>query len=383
MSQVFISHVEEDASVALEIAKGLEAAGHSTWYYERDSDPGPSYLLQIDDAILNADVVVLIISPQSLGSHQVTNEVVRASESDKAFMPVLLGISHAQFQEQQPEWRLALGAAASIPVPPEGVAGVLPRILKGLRKLQHGGRLQRLTRRVPVPERPVHRALLAVCLLLAIGGGLLWYYPRWQLNHKLNQATEFSDSFLNGTVYWSAPKSWQIEKGRLLRVSGPGIGLIKDRMFRNFTASFDVQFINGKGAVWILRAQDARNYYQFRLLGPQGSPPKALVTSVCRNGTLTPLLTLPVSQDLGQPGDWFHIIVEARGSAIDHKIEVSSQPERGPQKLASLDDRSFLYGTIGFATQDGEEFYSSSVTVVPIADPSPRTAPPVSRADGS
>jgi hypothetical protein len=36
MSDVFISHAEEDVSVALELAQGLRAAGYSTWCYEED-----------------------------------------------------------------------------------------------------------------------------------------------------------------------------------------------------------------------------------------------------------------------------------------------------------------------------------------------------------
>ena len=31
MSDVFISHVEEDKAVVEEIARGLEAAGYTTW----------------------------------------------------------------------------------------------------------------------------------------------------------------------------------------------------------------------------------------------------------------------------------------------------------------------------------------------------------------
>jgi len=46
VSDVFISHVEEDADSALEIALGLEEAGYTTWCYEGDSIPGPSYLIQ-------------------------------------------------------------------------------------------------------------------------------------------------------------------------------------------------------------------------------------------------------------------------------------------------------------------------------------------------
>jgi hypothetical protein len=42
MPDIFISHVEEDSAVALQIAHGLEAVGYTTWYYERDSVPGLS-----------------------------------------------------------------------------------------------------------------------------------------------------------------------------------------------------------------------------------------------------------------------------------------------------------------------------------------------------
>jgi hypothetical protein len=43
MGHIFISHAEKDAGLALELAKGLEAAGYKTWYFERDSLPGLSW----------------------------------------------------------------------------------------------------------------------------------------------------------------------------------------------------------------------------------------------------------------------------------------------------------------------------------------------------
>ena len=121
MSDVFISHVEEDGDVALEIARGLEAAGYTTWYYERDSQVGSLYLLQVGQAIERSRAVVLIISSDSLASNQVTNEVVRAYESDKPFLPVLRDITHPQFQQRQTVWRQALGATVPIKLLPEGV----------------------------------------------------------------------------------------------------------------------------------------------------------------------------------------------------------------------------------------------------------------------
>ena len=119
--------------MAIDIAAGLEANGYSTWYYERDSLPGPSYLLQTSSQIEKAQAVVLIISPDSLGSNQVTKEVIRAHESGKPFVPVLKSISHVEFANRQPEWKEAVGSATSITGPRKGTAAIIPRILEGLR----------------------------------------------------------------------------------------------------------------------------------------------------------------------------------------------------------------------------------------------------------
>jgi tetratricopeptide (TPR) repeat protein len=135
MSDVFISHVEEDKNVALEIARALNAAGYTTWCYEGDSDPGVSYLTQIGEAIEACQAVVVVISPESLGSDQVTREVEFSHDSRKPFVPVLKGISHVEFQHRRATWRVALGTAASIPVPPEGAPAIVPRIVRGLQGL--------------------------------------------------------------------------------------------------------------------------------------------------------------------------------------------------------------------------------------------------------
>ena len=132
---IFISHVEENADVALAIANGLEEAGYTTWCYERDALPGPSYLLQTSRQIEDAAAVVVVISAVSLGSHQVTAEVIRAHESGRPFVPVLVDISHVEFAARQPEWREALGSSTSVMVPAEGVTAIIPRICDGLRGL--------------------------------------------------------------------------------------------------------------------------------------------------------------------------------------------------------------------------------------------------------
>jgi hypothetical protein len=132
---VFLSHVEEDAGVALQLSDALRAAGFSTWCYELDSIPGPSYLLQTAQAIERSRAVVVLISAHSLGSNQVTAEVVRAHEAVKPFVPVLIGISHVEFGARQPEWREAIGSATAVSLPVEGVAAIVPRIVNGLRAM--------------------------------------------------------------------------------------------------------------------------------------------------------------------------------------------------------------------------------------------------------
>ena len=135
LNHLFISHVEEDAKVALEIAENLDKAGYTTWCYENNSVPGLSYLLQTKQAIEQSQAVIVVISPNSLSSRQVTLEVVRAHESGKPFIPVLLGISHIEFQQRQPEWHAAIGSVTSILIPKQGVSVILSRLIRGLKRL--------------------------------------------------------------------------------------------------------------------------------------------------------------------------------------------------------------------------------------------------------
>ena len=126
MADVFISHVEEDKKIALEIAHGLQAAGYTAWCYEEDSEPGVSYLKQIGEAIEGCQVVVVIISPTSMASGQVAREIEFSHDHRKPLVPILHGISHDDFQKRRVSWRVALGTASSIPVPLGGVSVILP-----------------------------------------------------------------------------------------------------------------------------------------------------------------------------------------------------------------------------------------------------------------
>ncbi len=132
MSLIFLSHTEEDFSLAEGLAQGLEEAGHSTWLYERDTLPGVSYLLQITRAIESSDALVLLASAYSLTSDQVTKEVVGAFERSIPILPVLAGITAVTLKERQPEWRHALGGTAMLTAEPEDPPATIAALTDGL-----------------------------------------------------------------------------------------------------------------------------------------------------------------------------------------------------------------------------------------------------------
>lgn len=115
-----------------ELARGLHEHGFAAWAYETDTLPGPTYLAQVVQAIERASAVILVISPEALGSHQVAKEVEVAHDLDRPIIPVLKGVTHEKLQKRRPDWRLALGGSTSVAIPEQGVPAIVPRIVAGL-----------------------------------------------------------------------------------------------------------------------------------------------------------------------------------------------------------------------------------------------------------
>jgi TIR domain len=135
MSQVFISHVAEDAATARDLAGALEEAGYTTWFYERDSLPGPPYVTQILQAIAQSTVVIVLLSSATLGSWQVDRVMFHAFKTEKAMIPVLIGITHEELRNRHREWVLMFGAATSLSLLPDGVSAFIPRLVQGLKSM--------------------------------------------------------------------------------------------------------------------------------------------------------------------------------------------------------------------------------------------------------
>jgi hypothetical protein len=160
VAEIFISYVQEDGDVAREIADGLEGAGYSVWYYERDSLPGYSYLEQILEVIDQARAVVVVLSPAALGSPQVNIEISEAHTAGKRFVPLLRDLDFATLSSRQRPWTMMFGTAVAAPIPREGVTALLPRLVRGLQALgvEPGGSGAAAAPSAPAPFGSVREA---------------------------------------------------------------------------------------------------------------------------------------------------------------------------------------------------------------------------------
>jgi hypothetical protein len=133
---IFISYAEEDSATARALAQGLEREGFVTWYYTRDSVPGREHYVQSGEAIERSAACLFLISTAALASGHIKRELGRAVDSGLPLVPLLIGMSDAEYKQRKKDvFRHAFGAATSIRLPESGVVGVVDRVVAGLRGL--------------------------------------------------------------------------------------------------------------------------------------------------------------------------------------------------------------------------------------------------------
>lgn len=135
MADIFVSCAKNDEEIAEKLRAELEAAGYSTWYYKYNNLPGINYVVQITEAIANSEVFLLIISPDSINSHQVNKEVTNAHEANKPFIPVLYKLSEESLQQNKPDWKFAFNASHTIELPLPDIKEAIPQITSGITRL--------------------------------------------------------------------------------------------------------------------------------------------------------------------------------------------------------------------------------------------------------
>jgi WD40 repeat protein len=85
----FFSYCRDDSDCALRLAEDLKAAGAVVWIDQLDIEPGMRWDRAVQDALNNCPRMLVILSPASVNSDNVLDEVARALRKQKTVIPVL------------------------------------------------------------------------------------------------------------------------------------------------------------------------------------------------------------------------------------------------------------------------------------------------------
>lgn len=96
---VFISYSREDAEVAHQITEVLERGGHKPWI-DNQLVPGQRWKEKIEQAIVNCDAFLILLSPTALDSEYCRWEYLTAIEKTKPIFPVLVKSFDLQYPEE-------------------------------------------------------------------------------------------------------------------------------------------------------------------------------------------------------------------------------------------------------------------------------------------
>jgi photosystem II stability/assembly factor-like uncharacterized protein len=85
----FISYSREDSEFALKLAEDLKAAGAAVWLDQLDIAPGERWARAVEEALNNCPRMLVILSPASVRSKNVEDEITYALDEGKSVIPVL------------------------------------------------------------------------------------------------------------------------------------------------------------------------------------------------------------------------------------------------------------------------------------------------------
>ena len=94
----FFSYSRDDSEFALRLAEDLKAAGANVWLDQLDIAPGQRWARAVQDALTDCQRLLVILSPSSVSSTNVEDEVAFALEEHKTVIPVFYRDCKVPFQ---------------------------------------------------------------------------------------------------------------------------------------------------------------------------------------------------------------------------------------------------------------------------------------------
>lgn len=91
-SKVFFSYTREDSQFARQLATDLRDAGVDIWMDQLDIRAGSRWDIEVEKALLASQSLLVILTPDSINSHNVSDEISYALDEGKRVIPVLLKV---------------------------------------------------------------------------------------------------------------------------------------------------------------------------------------------------------------------------------------------------------------------------------------------------
>jgi hypothetical protein len=88
MGHIFISYARADSGIVDQIVKKIESSGYQVWIDRGGIQPGAQWKKSIVEAIESADIVLVILSVNSVNSDNVRREIDIAVTANKQIMPI-------------------------------------------------------------------------------------------------------------------------------------------------------------------------------------------------------------------------------------------------------------------------------------------------------
>ena len=104
MSHVFISYSRRDLDFAKQLVDDLQKSGLKVWFDQISIEPGMQWDAAIEEGLKAAIAVIVIISPDSMESINVRNEINFARDNDQLILPVLFKPAQVQLNLESINW---------------------------------------------------------------------------------------------------------------------------------------------------------------------------------------------------------------------------------------------------------------------------------------
>lgn len=87
--RTFLSYSRTDEVFALELAENLRSAGFNIWVDQLDIPAGTRWDLEVEKALDGSEIFMVLLTPESIASHNVRDEIGYAIDTGKHILPIL------------------------------------------------------------------------------------------------------------------------------------------------------------------------------------------------------------------------------------------------------------------------------------------------------